>query len=197
MMREFMFEEEMHQSLACVPMAVRRKLDRVGVKIGLKQWQALGRGECLVICHLPIARKEREALKLFIAEAVERASGEQPKTLAESERAIAEPPHTLPAAVAAAARAEGVRLTRRRGSAWMQTERDARINLGGGARHSHNLAAALAEFAQRSVGAVAFCSIGCAASRFRRETERSRHSRTSLDRTGGTRWHHRLNLAWR
>jgi hypothetical protein len=121
MMREFMFEEEMHQSLAGVPMAVRHKLDRVGVKIGLKQWQALGRGERLAICHLPIDHEnQRETLNLFIAEAVERACGEQPKTLAESERAIAEPPYTLQAEVAAQAR-RGRAWTRRRGSAWMQT----------------------------------------------------------------------------
>ena len=36
MIREFKFEDEMHSTLACVPMAVRRKLDRVGVKIGLE-----------------------------------------------------------------------------------------------------------------------------------------------------------------
>ena len=122
MMREFMFEEEMLQSLACVPIAVRRKLDRVGVKMGLKQWRALGRGERLAICHLLIDHEnERETLKLFIAETVERACGEQPRTLTESERAIAEPPQTLPAEVAAAARAEGVRLDQARGRAWMQT----------------------------------------------------------------------------
>jgi hypothetical protein len=148
MMREFMFEEEMHQSFACVPMAVWRKLDRVGVKIGLKQWQALGRGERLANCHLPIDHEnECETLKLFIGEAVVRAWGEQPKTLVESERAIAEPPHTLPAEVAAAACAEGVRLDQ---AAWERldaNERDALINLGGGARHGHN--SALAEFAQR------------------------------------------------
>ena len=40
-------------------MAVRRKLDRVGVKVGLKQWQALGRGERLAICHLPIDHDRR------------------------------------------------------------------------------------------------------------------------------------------
>ena len=34
MIREFKFEDEMHTTLACVPMAVRRKLDRVGVKSG-------------------------------------------------------------------------------------------------------------------------------------------------------------------
>jgi hypothetical protein len=64
-------------------------------------------------------------------QAVKRACGEQPKTLAESERAIAEPPHTLPAEVAAAARAEGVRLDQ---AAWERldaNERDALINLRG------------------------------------------------------------------
>jgi hypothetical protein len=32
-------------------MAVRRKLDRLGIKIGLEQWELLGRGERLMICH--------------------------------------------------------------------------------------------------------------------------------------------------
>jgi len=47
MMRQFKFEDEIHRTLSCVPMAVRRKLDKVGVKISLDQWQALGRGERL------------------------------------------------------------------------------------------------------------------------------------------------------
>jgi len=49
MIREFQFEDEMHTTLACVPMAVRRKLDRIGVKVGLEQWKALGRGERVAI----------------------------------------------------------------------------------------------------------------------------------------------------
>src|SRR5271165_4023755 len=78
MMREFKFEDEMHTTLACVPMTVRRKLDRVGVKVGLEQWKALGRGERLAICHLPVERHdEREALRLFINEAVRRVCGEE------------------------------------------------------------------------------------------------------------------------
>src|SRR5580704_2243 len=93
MMREFKFEDEMHTTLACVPMAVRRKLDRVGVKIGLEQWKALGRGERLAICHLPVERhEEREALTLFINEAVRRVCGEEPRALSEAQRAVADPP---------------------------------------------------------------------------------------------------------
>jgi len=49
MIRKFKFEDEMHESLQCVPMAVRRKLDRVGLKVGLEQWKALDRGERLAI----------------------------------------------------------------------------------------------------------------------------------------------------
>src|SRR5258708_39976645 len=79
MIREFKFEDEMHTTLACVPMAVRRKLDRVGVKIGLEQWKALARGERLAICYLPVERpEEREAVRLFINAAVRGGWGEGP-----------------------------------------------------------------------------------------------------------------------
>jgi hypothetical protein len=150
MMREFKFEDEMHTTLACVPMAVRRKLDRVGVKIGLEQWKALGRGERLAICHLPVDRhEEREALRLFINEAVLRVCGEEPRALSEAQRAVADPPSQLPAQVAERARAAGVALDQ---AAWERLDTDERyalIKLGGGAEASHNLAAALAEFAPR------------------------------------------------
>jgi hypothetical protein len=150
MMREFKFEEDMRKSLACVPMAVRRKLDRVGVKVGLKQWQALGHGERMAICHLPADHEdERETLELFITEAVERTCGEKPHTLGEAQRAIADPPRILPAELAQSAHAAGVTLDQ---AAWERLDPDERyalIKLGGGTKHSHNLAAALAEFAQR------------------------------------------------
>jgi hypothetical protein len=149
MMREFKFEDDMHTTLACVPMAVRRKLDRVGVKVGLEQWKALGRGERLAICHLPVERhEEREALRLFINEAVLRVCGEEPHMLAEAQRAVADPPSKLPEEIAERARAAGVRLDQ---AAWERLDADERyalIKLGGGAQVSHNLAAALAEFVQ-------------------------------------------------
>jgi hypothetical protein len=150
MMREFKFEDGMHTTLACVPMSVRRKLDRVGVKVGLEQWKALGRGERLAICHLPVERhEEREALRLFINEAVRRVCGEEPRALGEAQRAVADPPAKLPAEIAERARTAGVALDQK---AWERLDADERyalIKLGGGAEVSHNLAAALAEFVQR------------------------------------------------
>ena len=79
MLRRFKFEDEVHQSLSCVPMAVRRKLDQAGVKISLEQWQTLRRGERLAICHLPTeSDEERATLKFFVEEAVQERSAPQP-----------------------------------------------------------------------------------------------------------------------
>lgn len=150
MMRRFKFEDEIYTTLACVPMAVRRKLDRVGIKIGLEQWQALGPGERLAVCHLPDEfPEERDALRLFINEAVRRARGEEPRALAEAQRALADPPRELPASLAERARAAGVKLDQ---AVWDRLDADERyalIKLGAGAEPSHSLAAALAEFLVR------------------------------------------------
>ena len=81
MIRKFKFEDEMHESLQCVPMAVRRKLDRVGLKIGLEQWKSLDRGERLAICHFPVdSAEECDALGVFIREAMKRRFGVEPKS---------------------------------------------------------------------------------------------------------------------
>jgi hypothetical protein len=54
MYKPFAFEGEVHQSLSCVPLTVRRKLDVAGLKISLDGWQTLTREERLALCHLPV-----------------------------------------------------------------------------------------------------------------------------------------------
>jgi hypothetical protein len=146
-MRRFAFEDEVHQNLGCVPMAVRRKLDRAGIKIGLEQWQALGLGERLALCHLPVENEEeREALRVFADEAVKAKSGHGVKPLPEASRAAAEPPERPPAALVEHARVLGVTLNQ---PAWDKLDADERyalIKLGDVPTPSHNLPAALAEF---------------------------------------------------
>lgn len=150
MMRRFKFEDEIYTTLACVPMAVRRKLDRAGIKIGLQQWQALSRGERLAVCHLPDELpEEREALGLFIADAVRRARGEEPRTLSETQRSLADPPRELPAQLSERAREAGIKLDQ---VAWERLDGDERyalMKLGTGGEPSHNLAAALSELLAR------------------------------------------------
>ena len=115
MIRKFKFEDEMHESLQCVPMAVRRKLDRVGLKIGLEQWKSLDRGERLAICHFPVdSPEECDGLGVFIREAMKRRFGVEPKALSEAQRASAEPPASPPNGVVDARASTGVRSQRRR-----------------------------------------------------------------------------------
>lgn len=150
MIHQFKFEDEVHQSLSCVPMAVRRKLDCVGVKISLEQWQRLGRGERLAICHLPIASGEEvEALRLFIHEAVQNRCGTTPKELPAEARAAAEPPDAPPALLVERAQAAGITLGPREWERLDSDERYALIKLGGAREPSHNLLAGLNELLNR------------------------------------------------
>ena len=54
MYRRFDFEGDIHSSLSCVPLTVRRKLDLAELKISLAGWQSLERAERLALCHLPV-----------------------------------------------------------------------------------------------------------------------------------------------
>ena len=47
MYKRFEFEGAIHDTLECVPMSVRRKLDLATLKISLAGWQALSRAERL------------------------------------------------------------------------------------------------------------------------------------------------------
>jgi hypothetical protein len=146
MIRRFKFEDEVHHSLACVPMAVRRKLDRVGVKVSLEQWQTLAQHERLAICHLPTAfDEERDALRTFLEETVRARSGAAAKALPDEVRRSAEPPAAPPQRLVENAQSAGITLSQ---TVWDQLDPDERyalIKLGGGAERSHNFVTALHE----------------------------------------------------
>ena len=147
MIRKFKFEDEMHESLQCVPMAVRRKLDRVGLKIGLEQWKSLDRGERLAICHFPVdSSEECDGLGVFIREAMKRRFGVEPKVLSDAQRASAEPPASPPDRVVDARAPGGFDLS---DAAWSRLDSDERfalMKMGDAETPSHNLGAALKEF---------------------------------------------------
>jgi hypothetical protein len=54
MYKRFDFEGDIHDTLECVPLTVRRKLDLALLKISLEGWQALSLAERLTLCHLPV-----------------------------------------------------------------------------------------------------------------------------------------------
>jgi hypothetical protein len=151
MLRQFKFEEEVYESLSCVPMAARRKLDRVGLKISLNQWQQLGRGERLAICHLPAdSAQEHEAIRLLVEEAVRNRCGAAVKELPAADRVAAEPPSSPAPPLIDRARSAGFVLGQPEWDQLDEDERYALMKLGAGAEASHNLAAALHELIGRA-----------------------------------------------
>jgi hypothetical protein len=66
----FAYEGDVHETLATIPLAVRRKLDLAGLKLSLSGWTAMTRAERLAVCHLPVdsgadLEVYREALRGF------------------------------------------------------------------------------------------------------------------------------------
>ncbi len=146
MIRRFKFEGDIQER---VPIMVRRKLDRIGIKFGLDQWRALEHAERLAICHLPIDDEdEREALRLFAMEAVKRACGIAPSFVPVLST---EPPETPPVALVERAKAEGVVLDVGRWKKLDAEQRYVLFKLGAGGKPSHDLAAALREFLPRGL----------------------------------------------
>jgi len=146
MLRQFDFEAEIYQSLSCLPMAARRKLDRLGLKISLEQWQRLSRGERLMICHAPASMPDEcDALRLFVDEVAVARTGIPPRPLSDESRKEAEPPTEPPPALISNAQALGVALTGREWKRLDDDERYALVKLGGTPRPSHNFKAALDE----------------------------------------------------
>jgi hypothetical protein len=106
MIRKFKFEAEVYESLNCLPMAARRKLDAVGIKLHLAQWEQLGRGERLMICHASAdSHEERSALRTFIEEIALVRTGSPAKILPDHARRSANPPDNPPQVLAQHARA--------------------------------------------------------------------------------------------
>jgi hypothetical protein len=146
MIRKFKFEDEIYNSLSCLPMAARRKLDHLGLKIGFEQWQHLSRGERLMICHAPIATEDEvDALRLFVHEVMLAKCGSAPKALPEEKRQGVNPPAAVPPRLVESAQKSGVALTQAAWSALDDDERYALIKLGV-EKESHKLKAALEEF---------------------------------------------------
>jgi hypothetical protein len=97
--KRFLFEGDIHQSLACVPLTVRRRLDLAGLKISLAGWQLLSRAERLALCHLPADSEADIAVYREVMQEFCVGRGVPLKPLPDSDRAwnAAEPPEGLEA----------------------------------------------------------------------------------------------------
>ena len=105
----FAFEADFVASLRCIPMAVRLKLDRCGIKLSLRQWSRFtlaDRHELLIApCGSP---GETEAYESMLVDLITAGNHEEPKRLPEPPTPLWEAVDTTPAAVIDFARSLGV-----------------------------------------------------------------------------------------
>jgi hypothetical protein len=74
----FDFESDFAGALYCIPMSVRLKLDNVGVKVSLKQWNKLARDERDQLLVRPCeAPADRRAYHDYLVAAIEARSGDK------------------------------------------------------------------------------------------------------------------------
>lgn len=80
----FAFESDFVQSLRCIPMAVRFKLDRVGIKLSLRQWSRFTHADRHALLLAPCeTRAEIDHYRADLIDLVARRAGEAAKALAE------------------------------------------------------------------------------------------------------------------
>lgn len=142
----FRFESDFVESLRCIPMAVRYRLDAAGVKLKLNEWSKLGKPERRILVDLPCGTPEeirtfREMLSSLVAVACGAPPGllsEAPEPLWESE--------TTPAQVQEKARECGLLLPDDAWASLSALQRFALLKLSRPGHENRNFLPALDEF---------------------------------------------------
>ncbi|HTW74168.1 MAG TPA: nitrate reductase associated protein [Steroidobacteraceae bacterium] len=93
----FAFERDFADSLRCIPMSVRLKLDSVGIKLSLKHWNRLPAAERSRLLHLPCeAAAQREAFRQELMQMLQGQAGAPPRTLPVEPQPPWEEQHQVP-----------------------------------------------------------------------------------------------------
>jgi hypothetical protein len=112
----FGFEADFVDSLRCIPMAVRLRLDVTGVKLKLNEWSKLGQAERLALAKNPCrSDAEMSAYREGLFRLVEKTSATRPSMLLDLPDPVWEDPTRVPAQVLEQAKALGLEFP---GEAW-------------------------------------------------------------------------------
>jgi hypothetical protein len=149
----FGFEADFVDSLRCIPMAVRLRLDVTGVKLKLNEWSKLGQADRLALAKTPYrGPAEIPAYREALSRLVEKTSGARPSMLAELPDAVWEDPSRVPEQVIEQARASGLDLPQASWAALHPLQRFALTKLSRPGHENRNFLPAMREFGLASVG---------------------------------------------
>lgn len=145
--RLFQFETDFADSLRCIPMRVRLKLDICGIKLKLTQWNQLTVGDRQQLLDLPcVTESEITDYRANLTQMIRDRTGETPTELAIDPNPPWQDPTQIPASVGDRATALGISLTLHQWATLTSDQRFALIKLSRSEHEHRNFLPALKEF---------------------------------------------------
>lgn len=142
----FRFESDFVDSLRCIPMAVRFKLDKTQVKLKLNEWSKLGQAERRAVLDKPCASPtEADAWRADLSARVAKACGAPPALLSDPVDLLWESA-TVPPQVREKAAEAGVGLSDADWAALSPLQRFALVKLSRPGHENRNFVPAAREF---------------------------------------------------
>lgn len=143
----FQFEADFVESLRCIPMQVRLKLDTCGIKLKLQQWNQFNQDDRIKLVDLPCERDaEIQAYREFVCQLVQERTGSIASELAIDPHPPWLDAATIPQDVSAKAAAVEVALTVKQWASLAPVQRFALLKLSRSGHENHNFVPAMREF---------------------------------------------------
>lgn len=143
----FRFEADFVESLRCIPMQVRLKLDTCGIKLKLPQWHQLTQDDRRSLLELPCETPlEVDAYRHFLTQLVQERAGATVSTLAIDPAPPWLDTTTIPDSVQAKAHESGITIAIDQWEQLLTAERFALIKLSRSNHENANFLPALKEF---------------------------------------------------
>jgi hypothetical protein len=143
----FAFEADFVDSLRCIPMQVRYKLDTVGVKLSLQHWHQFSQGERAALVERPCdSPADQQTYRTHLQDLVSRHTGAPAKTLPIDEKPAWLRGTVMPEAVNQQAQTCGINLTLQQWTDLTPLQRFALIKLSRPGHENRNFSPALQEF---------------------------------------------------
>ncbi|MGB5973519.1 MAG: nitrate reductase associated protein [Nodosilinea sp.] len=143
----FQFEADFVESLRCIPMQVRLKLDTCGVKLKLEHWHRFSAGDRERLTQLPCGdRASTVAYTAYVQALVHQVQGAPASTLAIDPHPTWHSEEAIPAEVQTQSEALGVNLSLEQWRSLRPLQRFALIKLSRSNHENRNFPLALKEF---------------------------------------------------
>ncbi len=143
----FEFEADFVDSLRCIPMQVRYKLDTSGIKLKLSHWHQMTPDERATLVELPCTTEtEIQAYQVYLQQLILERTGSPAAKLPIEPDPLWMDSGIVPASIQEKAQEMGVTLTLRQWSSLTPLQRFALIKLSRSGHENKNFSRAIAEF---------------------------------------------------